>query len=258
MIIDNHSHLNSWGIHPVLFELGPVSISSYSFFVLLGLAIGCTVFYFNARKYKMVNERSFYVFVAAVVGGILGAKIPVWIVNYKNIIENFPDMRPVLYGRTITGGLIGGTLSVILTKRFLGIKGRKGNIFAPSIALGISVGRIGCFLRGCCYGKPTSLPWGVDFGDGVLRQPTQLYESIFTFYLFVRLQYLITKKPEPGALFDKFLKNYFIFRFFIEFFRVNEGVFAGLTGFQITSLLVLMYLYGKDILVKYKKEHNYE
>ncbi len=104
------------------------------------------------------------------------------------ILANPLDPAVWLSGRTIVGGIIGGVAAVWLVKRRLGIKQRLGNYLVPSLALGIFFGRIGCFLAGCSYGVATRLPWGVDFGDGVLRNPTQLYEALFVLAIFVYAQ----------------------------------------------------------------------
>jgi phosphatidylglycerol---prolipoprotein diacylglyceryl transferase len=243
-MIDSHGHpesFDSWGFRPVLFEIGGVDIPSYSFFVLLGLLVGLLVFYFYARKQKKLGEKSFYIIFAGLIGGVLGAKLPIWIINFPEIVENFPDIYYFLSGRTIVGGLIGGTGTIWLVKWFFGIKRRIGNAIAPALAVGIGIGRLGCFFRGCCYGTETKLPWGVDFGDGLLRHPTQLYESIFCFILFLILHFLLQSKYKfrDGILFRYFMITYFTFRFFVEFIRVEPVVFLGMTGFQLASLLIV-------------------
>jgi len=236
----------NWGIKPVLFTILGINIPSYSFFVLLGLVVGIIVFYFETRKHKSISENTFYIFIAGILGGILGAKIPAWIINYKSLISHF-SLSLFLSGRTLVGGLIGGFIAIELTKKYLGIKERRGNLFAPAIAIGVAIGRIGCFLRGCCYGKPTSLPWGVNFGDGVLRHPTQIYESIFMLGMFIYLQHRKSKNPYPGQLFKILMVSYFTFRFFIEFIRVEPVVFAGLTLYQWVSVFVIFYFIKADI-----------
>ncbi len=243
-MIDLHHHpdIANWGIRPVLFEVGKIQVESYSFFVLLGLLVGLFVFYLYAREKNQVNEKSFYIVFSGVIGGILGSKIPIWIMNFQAIVKKFPDISVLLSGRTVVGGIIGGTISVLLVKRKLGIKKRIGNSIAPAVTAGITVGRIGCYLRGCCYGKPTHTNFGVDFGDSVLRHPTQLYEFTFLLFLFIYLHKLSKNNPRPGVLFEKFLLYYFSFRFMIEFIRVEPVVFMGLTIFQIASLIVVVYI----------------
>ena len=187
--------------------------------------------------------------VAGVIGGILGAKLPYWIFNIQVIIEHFPDIRPILSGRTITGGLIGGTLAVMYIKHRLGIKEKKGNLFAPAIAIGFAIGRVGCLLRGCCYGTPTDLFVGMDFGDSVLRHPTQLYEMVYFSGFFV-FSLLRVKTAPPGQLFNLLINSYFILRFFEEFIRHNETLYFGLSFFQYISIVAIIFINVKWYLEK--------
>lgn len=247
-MIDTHAipiDFSNWGIKPLLFSVGNFDISSHAFFTLLALVIGLLFFYYDARKNKVMSENTFYLLIAALVGGVIGAKIPILILEYKYILTNFPNILPIIFsGKTITGGLVGGFISVLIVKKFLKIKVKRGNLFAPAIAIGVAVGRIGCFLRGDAYGTPTSLPWGVNFGDGIMRHPTQIYESLFMFGMFFYFQYAKNKNPAPGVLFENLMIYYFTFRFFIEFIRVEKIVFLGLTLFQLISLVVVIYFFG--------------
>ena len=253
-MVDSHFHPENWGIQPTLFQIGDFSIPSYSFFVLLGLLVGFIVYLYEARKQNKLNENNFLIVIGAITGGIIGAKILHWIIDYKYIISNLSNLEILLSGRTIIGGLIGGTIGAIITRKILGIKERKGNLFAPAIALGVAIGRLGCFFRGCCYGKATSLPWGVDFGDGILRHPTQIYESLFMLIMFFYLQKVKNKENiKPGQLFELLMIFYFIFRFFIEFIRVENVVLLGLTSFQIISICAIIYLTRSRIIKLIKK-----
>jgi len=231
----------NWGVYPILLKIGNISIDSYSFFVGLGILVGLLFFYFESKKNNRFSESTFYILFSALVGGALGSKLPIWIVNYHQIIASLPDLTPLFSGRTIVGGFIGGTIAVMLTKKYLGIKEKRGNLFAPGIAIGLAIGRIGCFLRGCCYGIQTNLPWGVNFGDGILRHPTQIYESIFALGMFIYLEKAKNKNPAPGQLLKIFMISYFSFRFLIEFIRVEPVVLFGLTGYQLASLFVFGY-----------------
>jgi phosphatidylglycerol---prolipoprotein diacylglyceryl transferase len=246
-MIDLHYAPPNWGIKPLLFSISNLEISSYSFFVVLGLAAGLLVYYVLARKEKKVSEKSFYIVMAALAGGIIGAKLPIWIINLPLIIKSFPDIMPILSGRTIIGGLVGGTIAVMWVKKKLGIKDKKGNLFAPGIALGVAIGRIGCFLRGCCYGIATNLPWGVDFGDGIRRHPTQIYESIFMLGMFFFLLWK-RKTAKPGQLFYILMNAYFAFRLLEEFIKESPRYF-GLTYMQYLAIGALLF-----INIKYLKE----
>ena len=261
-MIDTHEimvNFENWGIRPILFSFWDFDIPSHAFFTLLGLIVGLLFFYYEARKNKVIGENTFYLLVAALVGGVIGAKIPILILEYKYILANFPNISPIIFsGKTITGGLVGGFLAVILIKKILNIKVKRGNLFAPAIAIGVAIGRIGCFLRGDAYGIPTSLPWGVNFGDGVMRHPTQIYESVFMLGMFFYFQHAKTKNPAPGVLFENLMIFYFIFRFFIEFIRVEKVIFLGLTLFQLISLVVVIYFLAikSKTFINKKKVNN--
>ncbi len=241
----NHQHpaIDNWGIMPVLFKWGTISVSSYSFFVALGIVVGAVVYYFEARKERQLNEHSFLIAIGALTGAAVGAKLLEIIINIDHI-ESFNELANFLYsGRTIIGGLIGGTLGSMVTKRIMHIQTKKGNLFAPAIALGLAVGRLGCFFNGCCYGKPSNLPWAVNFGDGVLRHPTQLYESLFMLLMFIALRTYFKKDAvKPGHLFKVLMISYFLFRFLVEFIRVERTAFWYLSYFQVIAIFVLLYL----------------
>lgn len=250
-MIDTHKHPLNWGIRTVFFEIGYFKINTYAFFVFLGLCVGLGVYYYLAKKEGKLSEKSFYVLIAGLLGGILGAKLPIWILNFPTIFKNLPDLTPILSGRTITGGLIGGTLSVIYIKKRLRITDKKGNLFAPAIAIGVAIGRLGCFFAGCCYGTETNLPWGVDFGDGILRHPTQLYESLFLLLFFFYLLYK-NGRVKPGYLFYLLMNFYFIFRFAEEFIRENPR-YLGLTFFQYISVGALIFINLKNYYEQSRK-----
>lgn len=250
-MIDDHYYPDiypaEWGVKPVLFHVGDFGVPAYSFFVLLGLIIGALIYFYESRRKGRLNEKGFLIAVGALVGGVIGAKLFQWIIDIEYVFENITRIDVLLSGRTIVGGLIGGTIGAKVTKHLLKIKEKRGNLFAPAIAMGVAIGRLGCFFRGCCYGKATSLPWGVDFGDGILRHPTQIYESLFMLAMFVYIQIVKDKKSiKPGQLFKRLMIAYFTFRFLIEFIRVERIILFGLTSFQIISIGVIIFL-TKDI-----------
>ena len=216
-----HNVPPGWGLCPAGTRLYPVFMALA--FVAAGLVFAC-----NRRGAAADAEPGavYPIALAAFFGGLLGAKLPVVLLN----LQHGWSWEALLAGRTIAGGLVGGTLGVILVKRALGIRGRHGNRFAAPVALGMAVGRIGCLLAGCCAGVSTALPWGVDFGDGVLRHPTQLYEALFCLCAFALLQ-RARRTARPGRQLSGFFGAYFVFRFFVEFIRPHPVV-AGLTAYQ--------------------------
>ena len=145
-----------------------------------------------------------------------------------------------------------------MTKRLIGYEGKTGDIFAPAAAIGIAVGRIGCFLTEQ-IGTPTSMPWGFeppadvldripncpDCVPGVAMHPSFLYEIAFFVGLFVALMWLRPRVHVPGELFKIFLAAYVVFRFGVEFVRGNHVVALGLTRSQwfllVTGPLIAWY-----------------
>ncbi|MES2392766.1 MAG: prolipoprotein diacylglyceryl transferase family protein, partial [Acidobacteriota bacterium] len=114
-------------------------------------------------------------------------------------------------GKTIVGGLLGGWMGVELVKALRGVKGRTGDLFAVPLCVGIAVGRLGCFFAGLAddtYGVATSLPWGVDFGDGVRRHPTQIYEFLFLCGLALVLAKWMKRPHAEGVVFRGFMAAY--------------------------------------------------
>jgi len=120
-------------------------------------------------------------------------------------------------GKTILFGLAGGYLGVEIAKALVNVTTKTGDSFAVPAAVAIGIGRVGCFMAGCCHGIPTSLPWGVDFGDGIRRHPTQLYETAFHFTAALVLLSLEKRNLFPTQRFKLYLLAYCVYRFLSEF-----------------------------------------
>jgi phosphatidylglycerol:prolipoprotein diacylglycerol transferase len=147
-------------------------------------------------------------------------------------------------GKTIVGGLLGGWLAVELAKKVQGITTRTGDLFVIPLCIGIAVGRIGCLLAGLAddtYGKPTSLPWAVDFGDAVGRHPTQAYEILFLIALAVLLRWCDKRPHANGSLFRLFMAAYLSWRLLIDFLKPQPLV-AGMNLIQWACIFGLLAL----------------
>lgn len=188
------------------------------------------------------------VFAAAIVGAALGSKVLGWVEHPGEFVVRWRDPMFLLGGKTIVGGLIGGWTAVEWTKRKLGIFQRSGDLFAIPLCIGIAIGRIGCFLGGTgdgTYGVVTAMPWGVDFGDGLRRHATQLYEVLWLLMLASWL-WLLRKRPHRnGDLFKLFMIGYMSFRLVIDFLKPAEPV-LGLTAIQWACLATLVF-YAPDV-----------
>lgn len=228
-MFDLHFKPADFGVMPLLFGL-----PTYSIMVLMGIGSGLLYINLANRKLKHPRQDSFRIVAAGLLCGIVGSKIPL-------LFEN-PSVQTFFVAKSIVGGLIGGMIGIAITKRILHIKLKLGNVIAPAVAIGMVFGRLGCFFAGCCYGIETHAGWGIDFGDGLLRYPTQLFEVGFHLIAFIVLLILRDRVKTPGILFRVYMIAYFSFRFMIEFIRVNPAVWLGLSIYQILSALALLYL----------------
>lgn len=236
-----------WGLKPVLFKIGDFPIEAYPIMLFLALLVGTSIYLWQLKKDGIKGSNAFYIALFGIVGGTIGAKLPLIFMYWAEINSNTNSLNAVLQGRTIVGGLIGGTVSIFIAKRIFNIKERMGNQLAVPIAVAMAIGRVGCLLRGCCYGKETHLAWGVDFGDHILRHPTQIYEIIFDIAMVIYLSIRKRKGVKPGQLYSVFLNGYLSFRFFLEFIRVEKVSFIGLTNFQILCIVGLLFINRKGI-----------
>jgi prolipoprotein diacylglyceryltransferase len=148
--------------------------------------------------------------------------------------------------RSIEGAIAGGILAVELYKRSANITARTGARFALPLAVGVAVGRIGCYLAGLddfTYGTPTALPWGHDFGDGIARHPVQLYESA-AMAAFAIFYIVAVVRQNSFVIVNGFylaLGYYGLQRFVWEFLKPYGAVFGPLTLFHLLSLIILLY-----------------
>ena len=142
-------------------------------------------------------------------------------------------------GKTIVGGLLGGWIGVEVAKKRLGITHSTGDAYVLPLATGMVIGRIGCFLTGLAdrtYGTATALPWGIDFGDGIARHPTQLYEIVFLTVLGISLAFYSPRSPVTRWSFRLFMAGYLGFRLAVEFIKPTWKPLLGLSPIQWASL----------------------
>lgn len=197
------------------------------------------------------RDASLWIGVAAIAGAAIGAKLAYWIENPLNAFADFPSWLRLLEGKSIVGALLGGLAGVELVKRAIGVTDSSGDAFVYPLMLGIAIGRIGCFLAGLAdhtYGNPTMLPWGVDFGDGAPRHPTQLYEIAFLCLLALALNAGRRRLTLPGDHFRAFMIGYLAFRLVIDAIKpMPYAYFGRLSGIQLLCLAGLCY-YWRDLL----------
>ena len=184
---------------------------------------------------------NFGVLVGLLIGAAIGNKLVFLIERPDVILAMWQGGTLIFPGQSIVGGLLGGLIGVELAKKLTGQTRSTGDAMVLPIAFGLAIGRIGCFLAGLhddTYGLPTSLPWGVDFGDGIPRHPTQLYEIAVVLALGLALYR--ARFATPGLAFKLFLSSYLVWRFVIEFLKPVPAAYPlGLSGIQWTCLVAL-------------------
>jgi phosphatidylglycerol:prolipoprotein diacylglycerol transferase len=173
----------------------------------------------------------------AIIGGALGAKIPWLFMDPEGMVDGTAWLSD---GRTITFGLVGGYFGVEVAKLAAGVKTKTGDSFAVPLAASIAVGRLGCFWAGCCFGIETALPWAVDFGDGVSRHPTQLYEAAFHAAAALILYELGRRRLFERQRIKLYFIAYFAYRFVTEWIRPEPELGLGLTLYQWSSLAFIV------------------
>lgn len=182
-------------------------------------------------------------------GGMLGSKLPFALADSRGALC---AQAWISDGKTILFGLVGGYLGVEIAKVVVGVRTKTGDSFAVPLAVAIGIGRLGCFVAGCCHGVPTTMPWGIDFGDGIHRHPTQLYEMAFHLSAAMGLVALERRNLFPNQRLKLYLLAYCVYRIFSEFVRPEIRLAGGLTGYQWTAMVlipVIGWLWWRDHLV---------
>jgi prolipoprotein diacylglyceryltransferase len=176
---------------------------------------------------------------------ILGAVFGAIALGSLNILYSI-ESQNILLGKSILGAIVGAIVAVEIFKKIVKIEGSTGAYFVPSLAMGIAIGRVGCFLSGLddyTYGVETTFIFAYNFGDGVLRHPVQLYESftLAIFSLYVVYIYFKNINYFENYIFYQFILLYATQRFIWEFLKPYESVFFSLNVFQLFCLGLIFY-----------------
>ena len=223
-------------------------IPAHLVFEILGYVAG---FAFLMRERRLHgdtvdSENRAWLILAALVGALIGARSLALLEHSDQIGSDVPIL--FLGGKTIVGGLLGGTIGIEITKKILNISVRTGDVYVTPLIISMAIGRIGCFLTGlddATHGYHTDLPWGIDFGDGP-RHPTQLYGILALGAIWAFLEKWET--PIVGQRFQMFMVLYLIWRIIVDSIKDTTPVeFLGLTPIQWACVLGLLWFftYGK-------------
>jgi phosphatidylglycerol:prolipoprotein diacylglycerol transferase len=239
-------------VHPIAFQLGPLAIHWYGVMIALAFLAGLWTATRRARRENISSERIADIVIWIMVGAILGARIVYVTTYWKDEFAGQPlsEIFMIQHGGLVYyGGLIGAALAgfiYILWKKLPLWK--IADVLAPSCALGNFFGRIGCLLNGCCYGRACSLPWAIRFPSGhptggLPVHPTEIYDALDNFILYLLLAWLFRRKKFDGEVFATYLIGYAITRTVMEYFRGDyppDQIHFGLTPGELISIPVFI------------------
>lgn len=191
-------------------------------------AVAALVFWRMARRRGFAADTSARIMVAGLIGGLIGA----------NLLQL---TATGVAGKAIEGGILGGWIAVVWMKRRLGVVRPTGDLFALAIPVGEAIGRIACFIGGCCYGRPAQLAWAVH-DHGLWRHPAQLYASAAAACCFFTLLWVERCRPLPeNGLFYLGGLLFCIDRFSLDFFRDAPATAAGVTLAQAACMIGILF-----------------
>jgi len=221
-------------------------------FETLGFFVGFRYFlYLRKTQSDTIPESNrIWILIGATFGAFIFSRL-IGAFEHPRTFITTPHKLLYLYAnKTIVGALLGGLLCVELTKKVLKETRSSGDLFTYPLILAMMIGRIGCFTSGLSeetYGLPTTLPIGIDLGDGIPRHPVSLYEIIFLGLLWLTLRKIERNHPlKSGYLFQFFMIAYLLFRLLLDFIKPRDPWLLGLSTIQATCIIGLTY-YSKTI-----------
>lgn len=235
-------------ISPIAFTIGSMSVRWYGIMVALAVLVLVLWMLWEVKKgAKLSYETIITAALVSIPSGIIFARFLHVIDLWDYYVAN-PGEIIGFSGLAIFGSILGAALGVWICSRFLHYRfGYLADLLAPGIILAQAIGRVGCTINGCCYGKATSLPWGFVYTHpqsyaplGVAVHPTQVYEILFLVALFVFI-FKFRKRFKPdGSLFLVYLGFYSVWRIGIDFIRDGTSFLFGLHQAQVVGIIVLL------------------
>jgi phosphatidylglycerol:prolipoprotein diacylglycerol transferase len=241
-------------VYPELFSIGPITVYSYGVLLAVSYLLGLRLAMWRAKQWGLDSNRVLDLGIYIIIAALIGAKLLLLVVDF----DQFRQSPAELLSLARSGGVFYGGLILAVLVAFWYIARHRMpfwttcDVFAPGIALGHVTGRLGCFAAGCCYGRATTLPWGITFHNplaaanvgtplGVPLHPTQLYEAGAE--LLILLLLIATERrgrPFPGRTFWAYMFLYGVSRFIIEFYRGDpRGTVGMFSTSQFLSLVIV-------------------
>jgi phosphatidylglycerol:prolipoprotein diacylglycerol transferase len=241
-------------MHPILFQIGDWPVYSYGVLLAVAYLVALQLAVVRARRSGLDGTKVMDLGIYLIIAALVGAKLMLVVVDFDYFRSQPRELLSLVRaGGVFYGGLLAALgVAILLVRRYQLRIWATADLFAPGIALGHVVGRLGCLMAGCCYGIPTTMPWGITFTNplaasnvgtplGIPLHPTQLYDAGAELLILIVL--LVTErrgKPFEGRTFWLYMLLYGISRFIVEFYRGDErGMIMGISTSQFVSLLVV-------------------
>lgn len=232
---------------PLAIHIGKNALPLHAVLETLAFFIGFRYFLYLRRKQGDAYSSSsrIWIIIGAIFGALIGSRLLGSLERPYELAKTGNLLLYIYANKTVVGGFLGGLLGVEGVKKAMGETRASGDLFVYPMILALIIGRIGCFSMGVfeeTYGLPTSLPWGMNLGDGLLRHPVTLYEIAFLLLLWPALRFLQQRvRLETGALFKLFMIAYLAFRLALDFLKPRYAWAMGLSTIQLACLAGLLY-----------------
>jgi len=232
-----------------LLQIGSLTVYGYGLMIAIGVVVAYTVGEYRAKKQGLSPDELFWITISCLVGGIIGAKLLFYIVEFKEVLRNPKILLDIVHGFVVYGGIIGGIGVGYLYCRLKKLPFLKYfDLVMPSIAIAQGFGRVGCMFAGCCYGRETQSWFHVIYEtsefapNGVALIPTQLIMAVLNFAHFFVLAFLTKKVVKySGQVAGFYLIFYSIGRFFLEYLRNDpRGTVKLLSTSQFISIFIVL------------------
>jgi phosphatidylglycerol---prolipoprotein diacylglyceryl transferase len=255
-------------MHPDLFSIGPLTLHTYGLFIAIGFIMGLLIAIRIGKRYGLDSQKIMDMGFLLIISGVIGSRIVYVLMNFSLYSKNPLDIFKLWQGGLVfSGGLLAAVIVFFFYIRHHKLNVLQiGDIWAPAAVIGQAMGRIGCFMAGCCYGRPTNVPWRVIFKNpasiaplNIPLHPTQLYDAMSNLIIFIVLMILTAKKKFDGQVLLWFLILHSTARLYIERFRGDDrGIFPGTqwTVTQFIAILILFFSITALIYIKSKNEKN--
>jgi phosphatidylglycerol---prolipoprotein diacylglyceryl transferase len=254
-------------MYPKVLEMGPITIHTYGLLLAAAFIAGIWITSRNARKHGIDADSIWNMGLVIIFSALVGSKFLLFFSDYQYYSQNFREIFSLSTLRS--AGVYYGGLLLALGSAFWYARNKLipiptiADLAVPGIALGQAIARLGCLSAGCCYGKPTHMPWSITFTNQyaydnvgvplhIPLHPTQIYEAAGDLCLFIFLMWRLSKKHATGQILLEFLGGYAFLRFVIEFYRNDDRGFVLYDMLSTSQFIAILTIFGSAAIYYYR------